>query len=98
MDTRAIVDDGNPPVFPCYTKGQVSTGGQAPPARLVWYSFTPRVSDTYRIDTIGTAPAADYDTILGVYTGSCESLNPVSGICRQNGFFPTTRSGRSSRR
>lgn len=93
MDTRAIVDDGNPPVFPCYTKGQVSTGGQAPPARLVWYSFTPRVSYTYRIDTIGTAPAADYDTILGVYTGSCGSLNPVSGICRQNGFFPDDAPG-----
>ena len=35
-----------------------------------------------------TSPAADYDTIVGVYTGSCGSLNPVSGICRQNGFFP----------
>jgi hypothetical protein len=93
VDTQAIGDDGNPPVFPCYTKGQLSTGGQAPPARLVWYSFTPAASDTYRIDTIGTAPAADYDTILGVYTGSCGSLNPVSGICRQNGFFPDDASG-----
>ncbi len=93
VDTRAVVDDGNPPVFPCYTKGQASTGGQAPPARLVWYSFTPTVSHTYRIDTIGTAPAADYDTILGVYTGSCGSLNPVSGICRQNGFFPDDAPG-----
>jgi hypothetical protein len=93
VDTQAIVDDGNPPVFPCYTKGQVSTGGQAPPARLVWYSFTPAVSDTYRIDTIGTAPAADYDTILGIYTGSCGSLDSVSGICRQNGFFPDDTPG-----
>jgi hypothetical protein len=93
VDTRAIVDDGNPPVFPCDTKGQLSTGGQAPPARLVWYSFTPTISDTYRIDTIGTAPAADYDTILGLYTGSCGSLNPVSGICRQNGFFPDDAPG-----
>ncbi len=93
VDTRAIIDKGDPPVFPCYTKGQVSTGGQAPPARLVWYSFTPTVSDTYRIDTIGTAPAAEYDTILGVYTGSCGSLNSVSGICRQNGFFPDDASG-----
>jgi hypothetical protein len=93
VDTRAVVDDGNPPVFPCYTKGQLSTGSQAPPARLVWFSFTPTVSDSYRIDTIGTAPAADYDTILGVYTGSCGSLDSVSGICRQNGFFPDDAPG-----
>ena len=93
LDTRAIVDDGNLPVFPCYTKGQLSTGGQAPPARIAWFSFTPAVTDTYRIDTIGTTPATDYDTILGLYTGACGSLNPVSGICRQNGFFPDDAPG-----
>jgi hypothetical protein len=93
LDTRAIADDGNPPVFPCYTKGQLSTGGQAPPARIAWFSFTPAVTDTYRIDTIGTAPATDYDTILGLYTGACGSLNPVSGICGQNGFFPDDAPG-----
>ncbi|MFI5119875.1 MAG: hypothetical protein ACHQM4_05645 [Thermoanaerobaculia bacterium] len=93
LDTRTVVDDGNPPVFPCYTKGQLSTGSQAPPARLVWFSFTPSVSDSYRIDTTGTVPAADYDTILGVYSGSCGSLDSVSGICRQNGFFPDDAPG-----
>jgi hypothetical protein len=93
LDTRAVVDDGNLPVFPCYTKGQLSTGGQAPPARIAWFSFTPAVTDTYRIDTIGTTPATDYDTILGLYTGACGSLNPVSGICRQNGFFPDDAPG-----
>jgi hypothetical protein len=93
VDTRAVVDDGNPPVFPCYTKGQLSTGGQAPPAHLVWFSFTPAVSATYRIDTLGTSPASDYDTILGLYTGSCGSLRGVSGICRQNGFTPDDAPG-----
>jgi hypothetical protein len=93
LDTVAIVDDGNPPVFPCYSKGQLPTGGQAPPARIAWFSFTPAVTDTYRIDTIGTTPATDYDTILGLYTGACGSLNPVSGICRQNGFFPDDAPG-----
>ncbi len=93
LDTRGVAGSGNPPVFPCYTKGQLSTGGQAPPARLVWFSFTPAASATYRIDTSGTAPADEYDTILGVYTGSCGALDPVSGICRQNGFFPDDASG-----
>ena len=91
MDTRDIADDGNPPVFPCYTKGRLSTGGQAPPSRLAWFSFTPTASETYRIDTLGTSP--DYDTILGLYTGSCGSLSPVSGICRQNGFYPDDAPG-----
>jgi hypothetical protein len=93
VDTRALVDDGNPPIFPCYTKGQLSTGGQAPPSRLVWFSFTPTVSATYRIDTLGTTPASEYDTILGLYTGACGSLSPVSGICRQNGFTPDDAPG-----
>ena len=93
VDTRAIVDDGVPPAFACYTKGQIATGGQAPPSRLVWFSFTPAVSAPYRIDTIGTTPAADYDTILGVYTGSCGSFGAVSGICRQNGFTPDDAPG-----
>jgi hypothetical protein len=88
LDTRDIRDDGNPPVFPCYTKGQLSTGGQPPPSLLAWFSFTPAASGTYRIDTIGTSPATDYDTIIGIYAGSCGSLSPVSGICRQNGFYP----------
>jgi len=93
VDTRAAEGDGTPPVFPCYTKGQLSTGGQAPPWRLAWFSFTPAVSATYRIDTFGTTPASDYDTILGLYTGSCGSLSAVSGICRQNGFTPDDAPG-----
>lgn len=93
VDTRASADDGNTPVFACYTKGQLSAGGQAPPARLVWFSFTPAVSGAYRVDTLGTTPASDYDTILGLYTGSCGSLSAVSGICRQNGFTPDDAPG-----
>jgi hypothetical protein len=93
VDTRTTEDDGNPPVFPCYTKGQLSTGGQASPSRLAWFSFTPAVSATYRIDTLGTTPASDYDTILGLYTGSCGTLSAVSGICRQNGFTPDDAPG-----
>jgi len=93
IDTTGIPGDGNPPVFPCYTKGQLLSGGQALPSRVVWFSFTPTVSGTYRIDTLGSAPAATYDTILGVYTGSCESLDPVSGICGANGFFPDDAPG-----
>ncbi len=92
VDTRSLEDSGNPPVFPCYAKGQLATGIQAPPSRLAWFSFTPLLSATYRIDTLGTTPS-DYDTILGLYAGSCGSLTAVSGICRQNGFFPDDAPG-----
>ena len=93
IDTRSLLDSGAPPIFPCYAKGQLATGGQAPPSRLAWFSFTPAVSATYRIDTIGTTPASEYDTILGLYTGSCGSLGAVSGICRLNGFNPDDAPG-----
>jgi hypothetical protein len=93
VDTQTFQDDGAPPVFPCYMKGQLATGGEAPPSRLAWFSFTPAVSATYRIDTLGTTPASEYDTILGLYTGSCGSLSAVAGICRQNGFFPDDAPG-----
>jgi hypothetical protein len=93
VDTRALVDDGAPPAFPCYAKGQLASGGQAPPSRLAWFSFTPAVSASYRIDTLGTTPPSDYDTILGVYAGACGSLGAVSGICRQNGFTPDDAPG-----
>jgi hypothetical protein len=93
IDTTGMPGDANPPVFPCYTKGQLPSGGQAPPSRIVWFSFAPTVSGTYRIDTFGSVSTAAYDTILGVYTGSCGSLDPVSGVCGRNGFFPDDAPG-----
>jgi len=93
IDTTGSPGDGNPPAFPCYSKGQLLSGGQALPSRVVWFSFTPAVSGTYRIDTLGSVPTATYDTILGVYTGSCGSLDPVSGICGANGFCPDDAPG-----
>jgi hypothetical protein len=93
IDTTSIPPNGNPPVFPCDTKGQLPAGGQALPARVVWFSFTPAVTGTYRLDTFGSIPASSYDTILGVYTGACGSLDPVAGICGRNGFFPDDAPG-----
>ena len=77
-DTRSASLDPSVPAFPCYGKLLLPTGGQVQPSRLVWFSFTPKATDTYRIDTLGSSPA-DYDTILGVYTGGCGTLAPVSG-------------------
>jgi hypothetical protein len=87
IDTRSLNYDTTVPAFPCYGKLVLPAGGQVQPSKILWFSFTPAVSDTYRIDTLGSTPA-DYDTILGVYTGKCGSLAPVSGVCGKSGFNP----------
>lgn len=92
IDTRALGADPAGPRFPCYAKLVLPTGGQAQPSKVVWFSFTPASSDVYRIDTLGSSPA-DYDTILGVYTGACGTLEPVSGVCGKSGFFPDDAPG-----
>jgi hypothetical protein len=92
IDTRSMPADALVPPFPCYGKLLLPSGGQVQPSRIVWFSFTPAATDTYRIDTLGSAPA-DYDTILGVYTGSCGTLAPVSGVCGRNGFTPDDAPG-----
>lgn len=77
-DTRAYGDDALDPVFSC--KG----GKQGPVGKTAWFTFTPSVTDNYRIDTAGTVsatPSEPYDTILSVYTGTCASLVPVANGC-----------------
>lgn len=92
IDTRSMTFDATIPTFPCYGKLVLPTGGQVPPSKIVWFSFTPAVSDTYRIDTFGSMPS-DYDTILGIYTGGCAALSPVSGVCSKSGFYPDDAPG-----
>ena len=92
IDTRSVVAASSGPAFPCYGKLFLPTGGQVQPSRVVWFSFTPQTTATYRIDTLGSSPL-DYDTILGVYTGACGTLAPVSGVCGKNGFYPDDAPG-----
>jgi hypothetical protein len=92
IDTRSLNYVATVPAFPCYGKLMLPTGGQVPPSKIVWFSFAPAVSDVYRIDTLGSTPA-DYDTIVGVYTGGCGSLASVSGICGKSGFWPDDAPG-----
>lgn len=92
VDTRTMTLDPAVPTFPCYGKLVLPTGGQVQPSRVVWFSFTPAVTDTYRIDTLGSSPA-DFDTILAVYTGGCGTLAPVSGVCGKNAFYPDDAPG-----
>ena len=94
IDTRSLIlaPTAAAPVFPCYAKLVAPSGGQVPPLRVVWFSFTPAETDTYRIDTLGSSPS-DYDTIIATYVGSCGSLVPVSGVCGKSGFNPDDAPG-----
>ncbi len=71
VDTTEATNDTGDPAMPCVSPA---------PTRSVWYSFTPAVTDSYRIDTAGTTPA-DYEPVITVYTGTCGNLTPVLGAC-----------------
>lgn len=71
LDTTGANNDIGDPVIPCTS---------LTPNKSVWYTFTPTVSDTYRIETAGTTPA-DYSPVISVYTGTCPNLVPVPAAC-----------------
>jgi hypothetical protein len=47
-----------------------TTDGPSQNSRSVWYSFTPAASGMFVADTLGST----YDTVLSVYTGTCQTL------------------------
>lgn len=71
--------------YPCLTgKGFTPPLPDGAISRTAWFSFTPATTDTYRIDTAGSTPAGEYDTILEVYTGICGSLQLVTNGCNDD--------------
>lgn len=81
VNTRNYADDAGDPTFSC--KG----GKQGPVGKTAWFTFTPSVTDNYRIDTAGTVSAdvtAPYDTILLVNTGTCATLSPLANGCNDD--------------
>ena len=51
-----------------------TTCGCSPDGYTVWYSFVPSLNGYYRMDTDGSG----YDTVLRVFSGTCESRSPVT--------------------
>ena len=77
---------------------QITCNDTAGLGKTVWFKY---VADTTRnifFSTIGSTPTADYDVMLGVYTGTCGSLTQVkcnddaNGV-RQSESFLTVQSG-----
>ncbi|MEO7921223.1 MAG: hypothetical protein ABIT01_17310 [Thermoanaerobaculia bacterium] len=90
-DSTTAGDDSGDPALICNSKfpAPAPAGGVS---KTVWFTFTPGSTDNYQIDTLGSTPAFNYDTILGVYTGTCGSLAPLSNGCNDD----TTGSFQSS--
>ncbi|MFH1331652.1 MAG: clostripain-related cysteine peptidase, partial [Actinomycetota bacterium] len=66
QNVAAATIAGDDPGFPC--------AANSPMYRTVWYRYTPPSAQTLTIDTFGS----DYDTVLGVWTGSRGSLSSVA--------------------
>ena len=64
QDTKSAIEAPNDPTFPCIDSAAFNT---------VWYSYTAAANSTINIDTVGS----DYDTVLGVWQGNCNSLTSV---------------------
>lgn len=80
VDTTQATNAAGDVDFICNTKFQNPAPAGAV-SHSVWFAFTPASTDNYQIDTIGSTPSGTYDTILGLYTGICGTLSPVTDGC-----------------
>jgi hypothetical protein len=65
LDTTTATADPSDPVLSC-------TGLQE--LNSVWFTYTAERATTLEIDTLGS----DYNTAVGVYTGSCAALSEIA--------------------
>src|SRR5439155_13306394 len=97
VNTTDANDSSGDPTYPCLTKFPVPypTGAVG---KSVWFTFTPSVTDNYQIDTLGSTPQSEYDTVMALFTGTCANLTPVTPGCDigDHGFDDTAGSLQSS--
>jgi hypothetical protein len=65
LDTRFATTAASDPVQQC------TGGGPSKNARSVWFRYTPAVSGSAIVNTVGSS----YDTVLTAYTGTCDALS-----------------------
>lgn len=76
----------------------ISCNDTAAQGKTVWFKYTADADRFVYISTLGSTPTADYDIMMGVYTGSCGSLTEVrcnddaQGV-RQSEVFMKVTSG-----
>ena len=67
LNTTLATVGANDPVLSCADGG----GG-----KTVWYTFTPAQNVYVKVSTVGSSPD-DYDTALGIFTGTCGALTEI---------------------
>ena len=83
---------------PNATDPQITCNDTAGLGKTVWFKYTADTTRNVFFSTIGSTPTADYDIMMGVFTGSCGSLTQVkcnddaNGV-RQSEVFLTVQSG-----
>jgi uncharacterized repeat protein (TIGR01451 family) len=71
QDTTLATTEANDPRFPCIANNPPTNWGQG--WHSVWYVYTATVDGALHVDTLGS----DYDTVLGIWTGSWGALANV---------------------
>lgn len=76
-DITAATTSGDPPPPSC--QGNLS--------RSLWYLFTPAETGRYTFSVCADGPTGTTvdDTVMAIYTGSCEGLTELSGGCDDDG-------------
>ena len=87
-NTRLATPDPGDPIMKCNEYGVGLDG------KTVWFVWTADTTAWIRFSTIGSTPADTFDTVLGLFTGSCGSLtfvecndDSVSGHIRQSVLY-----------
>ncbi|MFQ6100203.1 MAG: hypothetical protein ACE5OS_03060 [Anaerolineae bacterium] len=81
QNTSLATSQANDPRFPCIANGPTTNWRRG--WHSVWYVYTATVNGTLHVDTIGS----DYDTVLGVWTGTWGSLTNVG--CNDDISWPS---------
>jgi hypothetical protein len=71
QDTALATIQANDPRFPCIANNSTTNWRRG--WHSVWYAYAATAAGTLHVDTIGS----DYDTVLGIWTGSWGSLTNV---------------------
>jgi hypothetical protein len=90
QNTRLATVNVGDPVITCNDTPAVG--------KSVWFKYTPDADRFVYISTLGSTPSADFDIMMGIYTGSCGAFTEVrcsddAGGTRQSEVFMKVTSG-----
>src|SRR5437016_3300992 len=97
QNTRLATQNAGDPPLTCNVDNSGNTGLNG---KTVWYQYTAASTQWVKFSTIGSGPDSTYDTVLGLFTGTCGSLtevgcndDSVNGTIRQSVLYYYVQSG-----